>query len=158
MSPQMSTAMMSAPSSARRMAWARPWPRGFERAGQADVLALVAEIGQRSVLVVGPLVDRVEQVVVGAGAGGVVLTARPDRRGPRWPPVGCGDDLDVPAVMVVLSLPPLIHPRGGAGSLGPVGADQRVVEVDVGVPGRWCGQQRTVQPGCHGGQDVDPLV
>jgi hypothetical protein len=48
-------------------------------AGQPVVLALVAQISQHGVLGVGPLGQRVEQPVVGASAGGVVLAPGPDR-------------------------------------------------------------------------------
>jgi hypothetical protein len=62
---------------------------------------------------VGLVAERVEQSIVGAGAGGVVLPAGPDRGGPQGPAVRTGHDLDVPAVMVVLARPPQVHPQGG---------------------------------------------
>jgi hypothetical protein len=56
------------------------WLRGLlDRADHAGVLAEVAQIGQRDVLGVDPLVGSVEQPGVGAGAGHVVLAAQADR-------------------------------------------------------------------------------
>ena len=51
----------------------------LDRAEEAGVLAFVAEVGERDVLSVGPGVEYREQVGMGAGAGGVVLAARPYR-------------------------------------------------------------------------------
>jgi hypothetical protein len=131
---------------------------GLDRAGQPGVLALVAQIGQHRVLGVGPVGERVEQSGMGAGAGGVVLAARSDRRRPQRPAIRGGDDLHVPAVAGVLSRPPEIHSGGRTDGFGPVGADHGAVEVHVGVSGHPRGEQRTVQRRRGRGEDVDPLV
>ena len=130
----------------------------LDRAGHAGVLALVAQVGEDRVALVGPGGERVEQTVMGPGAGGVVLAAWAHRGGPQRPSVRGSDHLDVRAVMVVLARPPQVHPGRRTGSLGPVGADQGAVQADVGVPRRSGGEQRTVQIGCGGGERVDALV
>src|SRR5689334_18409989 len=56
-----------------------------DRAHQPLVLALVAQVGQCDVLVVGPGVERGQQPGVGAGAGDVVLTAGTHARDPQRP-------------------------------------------------------------------------
>jgi hypothetical protein len=58
----------------------------------------------------------------------------------------------------MLARPPQIHRRGRSDRPGAVGADQGVVELDVGVAGGPSGQQGTVQARGSGGQDVDRLV
>jgi hypothetical protein len=79
---------------------------------------------------------------------------------PTTSPAICrsGDDLDVPAVVLVLARPPQVHPRGRADRLRPVGANQGAVEVHGGVPGDPGGEQRPVQRGGSGGEDVDGFV
>lgn len=80
-------------------------------------------------------VEGVDQAV-GAGAGGVVFAARPDRGDPDGPPqVG------------------LVRAGGHA-----VGADDGAVQVEVGVPGRRSPLQRGGQVGGVVGQDGQSLV
>ena len=121
-------------------------------------LAFVAQVGQAEPTVVDPGADLGEQVGVGAGGGGVMLAARTHVGGPQRPAVRGGDDLDVPAVMVMLARPPQIHPRGRAGGVVAVGVDQGAVHDDVGVAGGLGRQQRPVQRWFAGGQHGEGFV
>src|SRR3712207_8697596 len=65
----------------------------------------------------------------------------------------------------VLARPPQVHlaarsvgPGGRAWNVAAVGPDQRAVYGDVRVAGGAGGQQRSAQPGCAVGEDVDALV
>jgi hypothetical protein len=51
----------------------------------------------------------------------------------------------------------MVGARGRTGHVTAIGADQRAVDVHVGVPGAG-GQQRAPQPGGLSGQSVDALV
>jgi hypothetical protein len=58
---------------------------------------------------------------IGAGGAHVVLSAGTHVGGPTGPSVRSGDDLDVPAVLVVLAAPPQGHPGCRAERGDPVG-------------------------------------
>src|SRR3954462_3916668 len=143
----------------------RPAGELLDRGGQRGLLALVAQIAEGGVVVVGPLDQCRQQLGVGAQRGGVVFPAGPHARGPDRPAVGGGQHLDVAAVGGVLARPPQVHPQlGPAAAAGrarrgtPVGADQGAVELHMRVTGGAGGQQRTAQPRGLGGEDVDALV
>lgn len=69
-----------------------------------------------------------------------MLAAGPDRRDPERPAVGCGNDLDVAAVVLVLARPPQVGPvRAGGGDA--IGTDDGAVEVEVCKADRGCALQ-----------------
>ncbi|ODA69894.1 hypothetical protein APS67_005905 [Streptomyces sp. AVP053U2] len=86
-----------------------------------------------------------------------MLAAGADRGHPERPAVRGGDDLHIPAMMLVLPGPPEICPVGTGGG-DAVGADDSAVQVEVGVPGGrrplQCGGQVRGVVGEHG----QPLV
>src|SRR3954464_9889515 len=63
----------------------------LDRRGQRRPFALVAQVGQGGVGLVGPLGQQRQRLGMGAQRGGVVLAARPHGRGPDRPAVGGGD-------------------------------------------------------------------
>jgi hypothetical protein len=69
-----------------------PVLRGLERHGDGVGFTFVTQVGQGAYVVVDPG-ESVEQVGVGAQAGGVVFSAGPDRGGPQRPAVRGGQDL-----------------------------------------------------------------
>src|SRR5512143_1745877 len=132
---------------------------GFLERDLEDVgFAFVAQVGQAHLPVTDPQGDQVDQVGVGAGGRQVVFAAGAYVGGPQRPAVGGGDDLDVPAVVLVLAAPPQVDAGGGAGSVDPVGLDEGAVHDDVGVTGGLGRQQGVVQRGLAGGQHRDALV
>jgi hypothetical protein len=124
---------------------------------EARAGVLVPEVGQRGdVQCGGEPVQGVDQAV-GTGTGGVVLASGADWGDPQWPAVRGGDDLYVPAVVLVLSRPPQVGSvRAGCGDA--VGADDRAVQVEVGVSGGRRPLQRGGQVGSVVGEHGQPLV
>ena len=104
----------------------------LDRRGQRRPFALVAQVGQHGVGLVGPLGQQRQRLGVGAQRGGVVLAAGAHVRGPDRPAVGGGDDLDVAAVGGMLARPPQIHPpvRPSPRAVGP-GTRTRSVRISV---------------------------
>jgi len=90
----------------------------------------------------------------------VVSCSRPGRTGEvhGGQPSGGGDDLHVPAVVVVLSRPPWIHPWCRSRGAAPVNLDQGSVDIDVGVAGHLRCRQDRAQTRCVGGEHGDALV
>jgi hypothetical protein len=131
---------------------------GWAEAGPG---VLVAEVGQGGdVGGVGEPVQGGDQAV-GTGAGGVVLAAGPDRRDPERSAVGCGNDLDVAAVVLALARPPQVGlVRAGGG--GAIGTDDGAVEVEACEAGRGralpCGGQVRGVVGEHGQPFVEVAV
>jgi hypothetical protein len=85
------------------------------------------------------------------------FAAGPDRRDPERPAVGCGNDLDVAAVVLVLARPPqvgFVRARGGDA----IGTDDGAVEVEVCKAGRGralqCGGQVRAVVGEHSYQGL----
>src|SRR3954468_6079934 len=78
----------------------------LDRGGDGGPFALVAQVAEGGVVLVGPLGQQRQHVGVGAQRGGVVLAAGPHARGPDRPAVGNGHDLHVAAVGRVLARPP----------------------------------------------------
>lgn len=133
----------------------------FNWVAEAGSGVLVAEVGRGGdVEGVGKPVQGGDQAV-GTGAGGVVLAAGPDRRDPERPAVGCGNDLDVAAVVRVLARPPQVGlVRAGDGNA--IGTDDGAVEVEVCKAGRGralqCGGQVWGVVGEHGQPFVEVSV
>src|SRR3954453_18825962 len=77
---------------------------------RGGLLALVAQVAENGVGLVGPFGQGRQHLGVRAQAGGVVFPARPPRRGPDRPAVRSGHDLDVAAMTGVLARPPQVPP------------------------------------------------
>src|SRR5918998_2974567 len=60
----------------------------LDRRGQCRSLAFVPEVGQRRVVLIGPLGQQRQRLGVAAQGGGVVLATGPYSRGPYRPAVG----------------------------------------------------------------------
>lgn len=118
---------------------------GFlDRAGQSVGFT---RVGQDHMLLDGPLGERLEQPVVSAGAGQVVLATRPHRRGPPRPPVRRGAHLPGAAVMMVRARLPQVDPRGRAYRTAAVGADQCAGQLHLGVSGGRAASSAPCRPG-----------
>jgi hypothetical protein len=95
--------------------------------------AFVTQISQDGEVFAGPGGECGQDLGVRAQGGGVVLASGTDVGGPQRPAVGCGDDLDVPAVVGVFARPPQIHSRDGVQGAAAVGFDQRAIDADMAV-------------------------
>ncbi|GAA2553030.1 hypothetical protein GCM10010435_24240 [Winogradskya consettensis] len=92
------------------------------------LFAFVAQLAEDAQLVAGPRGQQRRDAMMALG-GGVVFPARMHGRDPERPAIRGGDDLHVPAVIVVLSRPPKIESRCRARRAAPVNVDQGAVGV-----------------------------
>jgi hypothetical protein len=123
----------------------------LDRNGEPCLLALVAQIAEDGVTLVGPL-GHTGSAWVCAQSGRVVPAAGPHARGSEGQAVRRGEHLDVDALAAVLVRAPQIDPAvGPAGSHGwarcgtPVGSACRQ-DAQVGVLGGASGKQVSAQP------------
>lgn len=129
----------------------------LDRVAEAVSCVLVAEVGQGQDAQGDSEPFQGLDQAVRVGAGDIVLAARAARGDPDRPAVRGGDDLHVPAVVLVLAGPPQVRAVGVDGG-HPVGADDRAVQVEVGVPGRRSPLQCGGQVGRVVGEHRQPLV